>query len=419
MRSFCFKWYFPLAFFAFVMIPNRGKSFSILAHEAIIDAEWDNLIKPTLLAKYPTATLADLKIAHAYAYGGCLVPDMGYMPFGDPYFTDLLHYVRNGDFVTSLLTDQKNINQYAFALGVLSHYMADKYGHSIATNQTVPLLYPKLQRKFGNVVTYDEDHTSHSRTEFAFDVVQIAKGHYASVAYHDFIGFKIDSALLASCFYKVYGEQLSVLFPNYDKTIKTFRWGVLNLFPALARKAWHLKKTEIRQTDGGINRSIFVRRMNKRMYRKQFGDTLSRPGFAARTVAFIIAILPKIGPLQKLSFKNPGPQGEKLFNQSIDSTLYHYTITVKEAANNSENIANIDFDTGKLTALNEYNLADDTYAEWLLSLQKQNFNNLSEAIKNNILNFFDKTDTRMQTTNPDQYQKVTNALSSLKTATAI
>src|ERR1700744_2951155 len=151
--------------FFLLLIPNRSSAFSILAHEAIIDAEWDNVLKPMLLDKYPNSTAQDIKSAHAYAYGGCLVPDMGYMPFGDPYFTNLLHYVRTGDFVMHLINDAQNLNQYAFALGLLRNSLADEYGHSLATNMTVPLVYPKLQKKFGNVVTYGDDHTSHSRTE--------------------------------------------------------------------------------------------------------------------------------------------------------------------------------------------------------------------------------------------------------------
>ena len=173
-----------------------------------------------------------MKEAHAYAYGGCLMPDMGYMPFGDPYFTNLLHYVRSGDFVSELINDSQNINQYAFALGALSHYMADEYGHSLATNKTVPLLLSRSAKK-------------NSETPLLMPMIiprtaapnlptmccKRQQGHYATIAYHDFIGFKIDSALLAQALLKVYGEKLNVIFPDYSSTVSTFRWGVRQMIP--------------------------------------------------------------------------------------------------------------------------------------------------------------------------------------------
>jgi hypothetical protein len=159
-----------------VLTPTSTRAYSVFAHEAIIDACWEKSILPLLKQKYPAATAADLKMARSYAYGGSLVADMGYYPFGNPYFTDLLHYVRSGDMVENLLSESKNLNDYAFSLGALAHYMTDKYGHSLGTNLAVPIVYPKLEKKFGNIVTYDEDNISHKRMEFAFDVLQIAGG---------------------------------------------------------------------------------------------------------------------------------------------------------------------------------------------------------------------------------------------------
>lgn len=383
----------PFIFMAWLFNPSRCKAFSVLAHEAIIDAEWEKYLKPMLLAKYPATTADELKKAHAYAYGGCLMPDMGYMPFGDAYFTDLVHYVRTGDFVSELINDAKNINQYAFALGALSHYMADEYGHSLATNKTVPVIYPDLEKKFGNTITYADDHTSHSRIEFAYDVLQTAQGHYASVAYHDFIGFSMDSTLLATAFMKVYGENLNVVFPNYSSTVSTFRWGVRELIPALVNKAWHLKKAEIRKNDQQASRSSFRYRMSRRAFNKEFGGNYVRPSFGARMIVFIIQILPKIGPLKKLKFKNPGPEGEKLFNASIDSILFHYSAALQQINKHKIKLTNIDYDTGKPTSSDKYKLTNDTYKDWLTSLQKQNFVNADDAIKKNIITFYGKADT--------------------------
>src|SRR5665213_3133226 len=185
--------------------PLSTKAYSVLTHEALVDASWDKSILPLLKHKYPVATDQELKTAHAYAYGGCLIADMGYFPFGNVYFTDLAHYVRSGDFVEALLSESENLDEYAFALGSLCHYMADKYGHSIATNHVVPIIYPEDRQKFGSVVTYEQDHIAHSRVEISFDVLQTARGNYATAAYHDFIGFEVAKPVLERAFLKTYG----------------------------------------------------------------------------------------------------------------------------------------------------------------------------------------------------------------------
>src|ERR1700728_4245927 len=192
-----------------------SKAYSVLTHEAIVDAAWDDAIRPALLKRFPNATTEDLKNAHAFAYGGCAIQDMGYYPFGSKFFSDLVHYVRTGDFIEALLRDSNNINDYAFALGALAHYAADNNGHRIAVNRAVPLLYPKLRRKYGDVVTYDENPAAHLKTEFGFDVLQVAKGRYASDAYRDRIGFLVPKDLLARAFEETYSLDLDSVLSNY------------------------------------------------------------------------------------------------------------------------------------------------------------------------------------------------------------
>src|ERR1700722_7361555 len=216
--------------------PAQG--YSVLTHEAIIDSAWDDGIKPSLLKRFPDATPDELKAAHAYAYGGCTIQDMGYYPFGSKFFSDLVHYVRTGDFIIALLRDSRDINEYAFALGALAHYSADNYGHRIAVNRSVPLLYPKLRRKYGDQVTYDEDHASHLKTEFGFDVLQIAKGHYAPNAYHDYIGFEVSHELLARAFQETYSLDLKSVFADYDVAIGTYRRSVSGIIPEMTKVAW-------------------------------------------------------------------------------------------------------------------------------------------------------------------------------------
>ena len=137
-----------LFFMMLLALPSTTKAYSVLTHIAIIDGCWQNSIEPVLLKKYPGSTAQQLKDAHAYAYGGAIIPDMGYYPFGTPFFTNLIHYVRTGDFVMNMLSQANNLNEYAFAMGTLAHYYADIYGHSVAINPSVPLVYTKMKEKF-------------------------------------------------------------------------------------------------------------------------------------------------------------------------------------------------------------------------------------------------------------------------------
>src|SRR5215468_3986339 len=168
--------------------------YSVLTHEQIIDFAWDDQLKPLLLEKFPGLTPDQLRQAHAFAYGGCLIQDMGYYPSGNKFFTDLAHYVRSGDFVMELLNDAQDLNELAFALGAMAHYAADNTGHPIV-NASVAEEFPKLRKKYGNNVTYAEGPTEHIRTEFGFDVLQVADQRYTSQAYHDFIGFQVAKPL--------------------------------------------------------------------------------------------------------------------------------------------------------------------------------------------------------------------------------
>jgi hypothetical protein len=145
--------------FILALFPHHCVAYSVLTHEAIIDAAWKNDIEPVLLHRFPSATVEELRQAQAYAYGGAIIQDLGYYPFGNQFFSDLTHYVRTGDFVVALLQEAQNLNEYAFALGALSHYAADDSGHPLATNRAVAILYPSLAKKYGSEVTYRSRRT--------------------------------------------------------------------------------------------------------------------------------------------------------------------------------------------------------------------------------------------------------------------
>src|SRR5215510_503451 len=229
-------------------------SYSVLTHEAIIDSAWKDSIEPLLLQRFQRASTQDLKKAHAYAYGGSIIQDMGYYPFGSHLFTDLTHYVRTGDFIAAMLRESANLNEYAFAIGALAHYAADSNGHTLGINRAVPMLFPKLRRKYGDEVTYADDPASHLKTEFGFDVLQVAKGRYVSDAYHDFIGFEVSKPLLERSFQETYGLELKDVFGALDLAIGTYRRTVSDLIPKMTQVAWELKADQIQKDAPGITR---------------------------------------------------------------------------------------------------------------------------------------------------------------------
>ena len=363
-------------------------AYSVLTHEALIDVNWEKVLLPLLKQKYPAVTEEELKEAHAYAYGGAVAPDMGYFPRGSRLFTNLIHYVRSGDFVTALLEDAQNLDEYAFALGVLCHYNADKYGHRIAINPGVPMTYPKVEKKFGEIVTYCDDPIAHVRMEFSFDVLQTARGNYASSAYHDFIGFKIARPVLERSFFRTYGINVNDLFHNLSGTIGTFRWIVKDLFPVFTRAAWASKKGDIRKATPGATGQRFIYRMHRKNYYRDFANKDERPPFFGNVLSLFIRIAPKIGPLRVLKFKAPGAAAEKLFIQSFDTTVTFYVYHISELRGGRVVLSNIDFDTGLKTAPGEYKLADQTYAQLLDKLMERHFDSVGAGLKENILSFY-------------------------------
>src|SRR3984893_6926489 len=173
-----------------LMCSGGASGYSVLTHEEIVDLLWTDKLCPLLLNRYPGLSEDQIKEAHAYAYGGAVIQDLGYYPFGSVEFSNLVHYVRSGDFVRELILESQDADEFAFALGALAHYTADITGHP-AVNQAVAIQYPKLRARFGNSVRFADDRTAHLKTEFGFDMVQVAKNRYASQQYHDFIGFKV------------------------------------------------------------------------------------------------------------------------------------------------------------------------------------------------------------------------------------
>jgi hypothetical protein len=362
--------------------------YSVLTHEAIVDSVWDTSIQKLLLKRFPNATPEELEKAHAFTYGGCIIQDMGYYPFGSHLFSDLTHYVRSGDFIQALLRESQDLDEYAFALGALAHYAADNNGHRIAINPGVPLLYPKLEQQFGPTVTYWDDHTSHMRTEFGLDVLQVAGGHYAPGQYHKFIGFEVSKPVLERAFQDTYGIEMKDVFKNLNLALGTYRYAVSSVLPGMVRVAWDLKKDQLVKDTPGLTRSKFLYNLSRSSYEKDWGTEYQRPGVRTRVVAWFIRILPKVGPLKSLQFRPPTPAVEKLFMASFNATVDTYKGLLAGVDTGQLELPNRNFDVGDLTILGAYAGADEAYEKLVDKLAEHKFSGLPAGLRSNILTFY-------------------------------
>ena len=401
-----------LVVFCFSHVCN---AYSILTHEEIVDLLWADQIKPLLMQKFPNATEDELRKAHAYAYGGCLIQDMGYYPFGNQMFSDMVHYVRSGDFVDALLAESTDLNEYAFSLGALAHYVADIVGHPVV-NKAVAREFPKLGAKYGPIVTYDQDHKAHIRTEFGFDVVQVAKQRYTSDAYHDFIGFEVARPVLERAFLKTYGVSLSDVFGNLDLSIGSFRWSVSRAIPEMTRVALLTKRDELVKENPSLAKKKFLYNLKRSEYEKEFGKQYRKPGLGVRIMAVIFKIIPKIGPFKAIAFKMPNPDTETLYLKSVNSTVDQYRTELQELKTGNLRLANMDFDTGNPTSPGEYRLTDETYAKLLDKLTKEKFGGMLPDLRENILAFYqDPSAPNFTKKKRDKWKKVEQELDQLKT----
>jgi hypothetical protein len=374
-------------------------AYSVLAHESMIDMAWDQVIAPMLKARFGNADAAAVKSARAYAYGGSVMPDMGYYPFGSHFFTNLVHYTRSGDFVEALIRDARDVNEYAFALGALAHYVADSTGHPLGVNRAVPVEYPKLRAKFGNEVTYVEDPKRHIMVEFAFDVVQVANGVYLPQAYHDFIGFQVATDLLERAFRETYGLDMKDVFASEDLAIGTFRYAVGTVIPQMTQVAWEKKRDEIEKVSPSVQRSAFVYTYTRQQYDTDFGAMYRRPGLFARVFVWIVRVLPKIGPLKALAFKAPNAEAERLFIDSFKTSRDRYRAQLAAVRDNRLDLRNTDFDTGQSTRRGEYPLADDTYAELLERLSSHQPLTVPAAMRADIMRFYGNVESTAAVSN--------------------
>jgi hypothetical protein len=371
-------------------------AYSVLTHEEIVDLLWADEIRPLLLKQYPALSEDQIKEAHAYAYGGAVIQDLGYYPFGSREFSNLVHYVRSGDFVRELLLESQDANEYAFALGALAHYVSDVVGHP-AINQAVAIDYPKLRAKFGKSVSYAQDKTAHLKTEFGFDMVQVAKNRYASQQYHDFIGFQVSKPLLQRAFPVVYGVELKDVLTHEDLAIGSYRYSISRLIPEMTQVALRTHKKDLMREHPDFAKRKFLYRLSRSEYEKDWGKDYVKPGFGTRVLAGVFRYMPKIGPFKALAFNNPTPQTEDLYFKSINTTVDQYRASLQQLRTATLVVPNCDLDSGKLASAAEYSLTDDTYAKLLSQLSERKFASTTPELRANILNFYSDLSAPIET----------------------
>ncbi len=393
---------------------SSSSAYSVLTHEEIVDLLWTDKIQPLLLKRYPGLTKDQIREAHAYAYGGAVIQDLGYYPFGSREFSDLVHYVRSGDFVRELLVESQDVNEYAFALGALSHYASDIAGHP-AVNQSVAIQYPKLRAKYGKSVRYAQDKTAHLKTEFGFDTVQVAKNRYASQQYHDFIGFQVSKSLLERVFPVVYGVELKDVLTHEDLAVGSYRFAVSRMIPQMTKVALQTHKKDLMREMPNFAKRKFLYRLSRSDYEKQWGKDYKKPGVGTRILSTLLRYMPKFGPFKGLAFNNPTPQTEDLYIKSINTTVDQYRRLLEEVRIDTLVLANCDFDSGQATKAAEYSLTDDTFAKLLARLSERKFDLTSPELRANILDFYSDLSVPIETKKDGvRWQAVLTELNQLK-----
>jgi hypothetical protein len=377
-----------------------GSAYSVLTHEEIVDLLWADEIRPLIVKHYPGLSEEQIKEAHAYTYGGAVIQDLGYYPFGSAEFSNLVHYVRTGDFVRELLAQSDDADEYAFALGALSHYASDIAGHP-AVNHSVAIEYPKLRAKYGTSVRYAQDKTAHLKTEFGFDTVQVARNRYASQQYHDFIGFQVSKSLLERVFPIVYGLELKDVLPREDLAVGSYRYSVSRLIPEMTQVALQTHKKDLMHETPNFAKQKFLYRLSRSNYEKEWGKDYIRPGLGTRILSTLLRYMPKIGPFKGLAFNNPTPQTEDLYIKSINTTVDQYRALLEEARTDTLVLPNYDLDSGNPTRVAEYSLTDETYAKLLGQLAKSKFDHMTPELRNNILEFYFGVPASIQTKDAD------------------
>ncbi len=417
--------------------PRRAAAYSLLTHEQLVDLTWNDSIVPLLKSQYPNLTPAELDRARSFAYGGCVIQDLGYYPFGDSFFSDLTHYVRSGDFVLALLRNAHNANELAFAAGALSHYVGDSIGHSEATNRAVALQFPKLAARYGASVNYAEGKHQHVRVEFAFDVDQIAKHRMAPLEYLRHIGLRVPTHQLALAFYETYG-----LTDNFGAGARNkfdlgeYQFATRKFIPRVAYAVTLMHRGhEVAEPDTAEAKEI-EKEATEAAAMYDWATYRKKAGFETHLLAFVFRLLPKVGPLSMIAIKGPSEAAEADYMHSMASSMtalrHRLTLFTPPAARNSQLVSaadlidtfgpfdpqqpipNRDLDTGQVVKPGGYRLTDVTYAELLHRLTRDPNQPIPPGIKRDVQAYYSDANAPITTKkNPRAWAKVQADLKTL------
>jgi hypothetical protein len=396
-------------------IPKPTHAYSVLTHEQIIDLAWADSIQPILLGRYPNLTEAQLREARAYAYGGCVIQDLGYYPFGRPLFSDLLHYVRTGDFVRALFRDANSPDDIAFAIGALSHYLGDTIGHAEAINLAVGTEFPALAQKYGSNVNYADGPHQHVRAEFAFDINELAKHRLVPGRYLDHIGFAIPVPLLARAFYDTYGLDIADVLGHHRPTLRGYRYSVRTLLPRVAYAETLLYRKRLPSDTPSVALDQLKQQIAVLATQEHWSSYRGHAGFGTHLLAGFIFILPKIGPLSDLSIRGPTPTTEQDYADSLVHTVDVFRETLAHAST-AANIPNKDLDTGDAIRPGTYRLCDLTYADLLHQVARAPDTPIPFGLKRDLIAYFaDPEKAVYLRRDPKKYARMQAELPILKT----
>jgi Zinc dependent phospholipase C len=375
---------------AFTRLATHAGAYSVLTHEELIDLAWNDSIRPLLLARFPHATDAQLIEAHAYAYGGSAIQDMGYYPFGKRFFSNLTHYARTGDFITWLFRHAQTLDEYAFAVGALSHYLGDTIGHSQAVNPATALGFSKLKQEFGNSVTYGESPHAHIRTEFAFDIDELTDLAFAPPAYLKRIGFRVPRKFLEQAFVSTYGFDIHQVLGRAHPALRSYRTSVRSFIPAFAEAEVVLHRHQFPAHPDDEAYRTFRERVANTNYERHWRHTYKGPGIGAHLLAVLVFLVPKIGGASDLAIKIPTQKTEEWYLQSVNHTLdaFRETLHTHLSTADSSPLANLDLDTGNSAKFGDYPLADQTYAQLVLRLAANPDRTIPADLKQNIVDYY-------------------------------
>jgi Zinc dependent phospholipase C len=395
-----------------------GVTYSVQTHEQLIDLTWQHSIRPLLLSRYPNLTPAQLRDAHAYAYGGCAIQDLGYYPFGNQLFSDLTHYVRSGDFVVALLRNARTANELAFAIGALSHYIADSIGHSEAVNTAVPLEFPALARRYGPVVTYADGRHAHIRTEFAFDINEIVKHRFAPSRYLEQVGLRVPQPLLERAFFETYGLDMRRALRFRKPVIKGYRFGVRSFIPRVAYAEALLHQNGFPPDTPGEPFERLKADFARADFENHWSSYRRSPGIGAHLLAGLIFILPKIGVISNLAIRGPSVQTEEKYVDSLNHSAEALRGALAHFSGVTTALPNRDLDTGAPVKPGGYPLTDQTYARLLALLTDQQANSPTQVLplglKEDVLAYYADPNSPISTKrNPKQWAKVRTQLALL------